>query len=212
MNNYTTDELMVCVMSREMKDGEMVVQGISTPLVFTAFVLAKRTHAPHLYFMYTVGNSIADLPGRVGISSIERLTLSGCLKKVTLTDINCELAPHYRPREFMRPGQVDGRGNFNNTVIGPYERPKVRFPGAAGIPDATNFNDHLNLYIPRHTPRVLVEAVDFRSGLGYGKPTEDRANWPVVRQGLNLIITELCVFDFEDGFARMQRIHPGVQD
>jgi len=130
-----------------------VVQGFSTPMVFAAFVLAKRTHAPHLYFMYTIGNSLADLPGKVGISYIERLTLGSCLKKVSLTEINCDLAPHFRPREFMRPAQVDARGNFNNTVIGSYERPKVRLPGGAGIPDATNFNDHLNLYVPRHTTR-----------------------------------------------------------
>jgi acyl CoA:acetate/3-ketoacid CoA transferase beta subunit len=209
--NYTIDELMVCLISREMRDGELVVQGISTPLVFTAFILAKKTHAPHLYFMYTVGNSLADLPGQVSISFIEELTLNGCLKKVALTEINCELAPHFRPREFMRPAQVDGRGNFNNTIIGTYERPEVRLPGGAGIPDATNFNDHLNLYIPRHTRRVLVDKIDFRTGLGYGEVMADRKRWPVVRQGPNLMFTELCIFDFEDGFARLLSLHPGTE-
>jgi glutaconate CoA-transferase subunit B len=124
---------MVCLMSREMRDGEVVVQGFSTPLVFTAFVLAKMTHASNLYFMYTIGNSLADLPGRISISFIERLTLGGCLKQVSLTEINCDLAPHFRPREFMRPAQVDARGNFNNTVIGSYDRPKVRLPGGLGF-------------------------------------------------------------------------------
>ena len=209
-SDYSVDELMVCVMSREMRDGEVVVQGFSTPMVFAAFVLAKRTHAPHLYFMYTVGNSLADLPGKVGISFIERLTLGGCLKKVSLTEINCDLAPHFRPREFMRPAQVDARGNFNNTVIGPYERPKVRLPGGAGIPDATNFNDHLNLYVPRHTTKALVERIDFRTGLGYGDPGADRSGLPVIQQGPNLLVTELCVFDFDDGWARLKSLHPSV--
>jgi hypothetical protein len=186
------------------------VQGFSTPLVFTAFVLAKMTHAPNLYFMYTIGNSLADLPGRVSISYIERLTLGGCLKQVSLTEINCDLAPHFRPREFMRPAQVDARGNFNNTVIGSYDRPKVRLPGGAGIPDATNFNDHLNLYVPRHTTKALVEKIDFRTGLGYGDELADRAALPVIRQGPNLLLTELCVFDFEDGWARLRNLHPGV--
>jgi acyl CoA:acetate/3-ketoacid CoA transferase beta subunit len=210
VSDYSVDELMVCLMSREMRDGEVVVQGFSTPLVFTAFVLAKRTHAPHLYFMYTVGNSLADLPGQVGISFIERLTLGACLKQVSLTEINCDLAPHFRPREFMRPAQVDARGNFNNTVIGSYERPKVRLPGGAGIPDATNFNDHLNLYVPRHTTKAMVEKVDFRTGLGYGDPAADRSGLPVIQQGPNLLVTELCVFDFEDGWARLRSLHPGV--
>lgn len=209
-DDYSVDELMVCLMSREMRDGEIVVQGFSTPLVFTAFVLAKMTHAPNLYFMYTIGNSLADLPGRVSISYIERLTLGGCLKQVSLTEINCDLAPHFRPREFMRPAQVDARGNFNNTVIGSYDRPKVRLPGGAGIPDATNFNDHLNLYVPRHTTKALVEKIDFRTGLGYGDAGVDRSGFPVIRQGPNLLLTELCVFDFEDGWARLRSLHPGV--
>jgi hypothetical protein len=209
-SDYSVDELMVCLMSHEMRDGEVVVQGFSTPLVFTAFVLAKRTHAPHLYFMYTIGNSLADLPGQVGISFIERLTLGACLKKVSLTEINCDLAPHFRPREFMRPAQVDARGNFNNTVIGSYERPKVRLPGGAGIPDATNFNDHLNLYVPRHTTKALVEKIDFRTGLGYGDAGADRSGFAVVPQGPNLLVTELCVFDFEDGWARLRTLHCGV--
>jgi acyl CoA:acetate/3-ketoacid CoA transferase beta subunit len=209
-SDYSVAELMVCLMSHEMRDGEVVVQGFSTPLVFAAFVLAKMTHAPHLYFMYTIGNSLADLPGKVGISFIERLTLGGCLKKVSLTGINCDLAPHFRPREFMRPAQVDARGNFNNTVIGSYERPKVRLPGGAGIPDATNFNDHLNLYVPRHTTKALVEKIDFRTGLGYGDPVADRSGFPVIQQGPNLMVTELCVFDFEEGWVRLRSLHPGV--
>lgn len=207
--SYTTDELMVCLMSREMKDGELVVQGVSTPLVFTAFILAKRTHAPHLYFMYLVGNTLADVPGQTSISVIEKLTLTRYLKRITLAEIN-ELAHYFRPREFMRPAQVDGRGNFNNTVIGNYKQPKVRLPGGVGIPDATNFNDHLNLYVLNHTPRILVNKVNFITGLGYGEAMTGRKIWPVVSQGPNLILTELCIFDFEDGFARLSSLHLGV--
>lgn len=208
---YTIDELMASQMARQMRDGRMVIQGIATSLVFTACILAKLTHTPDLYFLYSTGNSLADLPGKVGISHIEYLTLDRCLKRLTLTEINCELAPHFRALEFMRPAQVDGRGNFNNTVIGPYKRPKVRLPGGAGIPDSTNFNDHLYLYVPRHTSQVLVEKVDFRTGLGYGDPMADRSILPVVPQGPNLILTELCIFDFEDGWARLSSLHPGME-
>ena len=43
-----------------------------------------------------------------------------------------------RPRwtEFMRPAQIDPWGWTNNVCIGPYARPRMRLPGAAGIPDA----------------------------------------------------------------------------
>ena len=209
-HEYTIDELMVVEMARHMKDGEMVVQGISTPLVFAAFILAKLTHAPNLYFLYTVGNTLADLPGKVGISRIEELTMGACLKKTSMAAINCELAPYFRPREFMRPAQVDARGNFNNTVIGSFDKPKVRLPGGAGIPDATNFNDHLNLYIPRHSARVLVDKIDFRTGLGYGDDQTGRGNWQVKSQGPNLILTDLCLFEFNEGRIFLKSLHPGV--
>ena len=42
---YTLSELMVCAAAREIKDGELVFVGMRLPLI--AFVVAKKTHAPH---------------------------------------------------------------------------------------------------------------------------------------------------------------------
>ena len=36
---------------------------------------------------------------------------------------------------FLGAAQIDRFGNLNTTVIGPYERPSVRLPGAGGAPD-----------------------------------------------------------------------------
>jgi glutaconate CoA-transferase subunit B len=209
--SYTIDELMVSQIARFLEDDDIVFQGFATFLVFAALVLAKLTHAPDLYFFFSVGNSLSDMPGRAGISRIEELTLDTCLKRVTMTEINCDLAPSFRALEFMRPAQVDSRGNFNNTAIGSFEQPKVRLPGGAGIPDSTNFNDRLMLYVPRHTTQVFVEKIDFRTGLGYGQPGADRSFFSVVRGGPSCILTELCIFDFEEGQARLSSLHPGVK-
>lgn len=208
--SYTVDELMVCEISRALQDDDIVFQGFATFVVFSAIVLAKLTHAPNLYVFYSVGNSISDIPGQTGISRVEELTLGKCLKRVTMTEVNCDLAPSFRAFEFMRPAQVDARGNFNNTVIGEYDHPRVRLPGGAGIPDSTNFNDRLMLYVPRHSPEVLVHKIDFRTGLGYGDPGAGRGVFSVVKGGPLLLLTDLCVFDFEDGWARLSSLHPGV--
>ena len=49
------DMMCICIV-REIKDGELMQQGISTPLVRAAYMLAKLTHAPNSVIYYIVGN------------------------------------------------------------------------------------------------------------------------------------------------------------
>ena len=41
---FTSDEIMVVCMARQIHDGEVVTQGLATPLVTTAYLLAKQTN------------------------------------------------------------------------------------------------------------------------------------------------------------------------
>ena len=36
---------------------------------------------------------------------------------------------------FLGAAQIDSHGNLNSTVIGDYDRPRVRLPGAGGAPE-----------------------------------------------------------------------------
>ncbi len=56
--DLTPDEMMVVSMSRQIKNGEVVAQGIATPLVAAAYLLARQTHAPDLYFSSAIGQGI----------------------------------------------------------------------------------------------------------------------------------------------------------
>ena len=38
---------------------------------------------------------------------------------------------------FLGAAQIDRFGNLNSTVIGSYEEPRVRLPGAGGAPEMT---------------------------------------------------------------------------
>ena len=200
----TPDEMMVSCISHLVVDGEVVVQGIATPLIASAFLLARRTHAPNLYFASAIGQGISKTPAPLGLTRIENYWLEYNLKNASFAQVTCEVLPWLRPKEFFRPAQVDPHGNFNNIAFGVnYSQPRMRLPGTGGIPDMTTFSTQNYLYVPRHSRITFVPRLDFRSGLGHD---EER------RQGKGpiMLVSDLGLFDFQNGYFRLVSIHPGV--
>jgi glutaconate CoA-transferase subunit B len=194
--DYTIDELISVCIARQVTDGEVLVQGIATPLVMAGYLLAKHTHAPHISFASAIGTALVDEPCAVGLTRVEELWLSRALVAFSFTQTACELLPYFRPKEFLRPAQVDAAGNFNNVVIGgDHTRPRMRLPGCGGIADVTAYYDEIYLYVPRHSRAVFVERVDFVSGLG---------------TGACYLVSNLGQFDFAAGRMRLVARHPGV--
>lgn len=211
MATCTPAEVMIGAMSRVVEDGELLAQGIATPLVACAYQLAKRTHAPGVYIAYAIGNCVSLRPGRVELATVERLTLGGALSVFGFATAACEILPLLAPREFFRPAQVDPHGWFNNVCLGPYERPRLRLPGVGGIPEVTSHGERVYLYVPRHTKDVFVPDLSFRSGVGAAQPreAESRRRAGITGPGVRQVITDLCVFDVEDGWLRVASVHPG---
>jgi len=203
---WTIADLMACCIAREIENVEIIAQGIATPLVSAGYLLAKHTHAPDALLLYTVGNTLSQNVGIVSLTNFEAITIGESLKRVTFPEISCELLPTFKPKEFFRPAQVDGRGNFNNVVIGDYFKPELKLPGAAGIPDVTCYYPKIYLYVPRHNKRVFVKKVDFVSGLGSN--IKKGSKNPVSRTVR--IITNLCILDIKNEKAILFSIHPGV--
>ena len=202
---FTADEIMVVCMSRRVHDGEVVTQGLATPLVTTAYLLAKKTHAPNLYFTSAIGQGICHTPAPMNLSRIESLWLDRSLTSIGFVSAAVDVLPHLRPKEFFRPGQIDMHGNFNNIAFGKdYAKPRLRLPGTGGIPDVTTFIEDMHLYVPRHSRVTFVPKLDFLSGLGY-HPSRKRGAGP------QYLITDLGQFDFANGRMRLITYHPGVE-
>jgi len=201
--DYTIDELISVCIARQIIDGEIVGQGIATPLVMAGILLAKLTHAPDILFASAIGGTICTDWAPLGLAHIEKPWLDHGLYLMTFTKAACELLPRFNLKEFFRPGQVDRHGNFNNVFIGAdYDHPQMRLPGSAGIPDVTLYDNHAMLYVPRHSRAVFVDKVDFISGLGH---TPDRS----AGRGPQYCITNLGQFDFANGVMRLTSFHPG---
>jgi glutaconate CoA-transferase, subunit B len=201
--NITPDEIMVVCMARQIKDNEMVAQGLATPLVTAAYLLARKTHAPHLYFASAIGQSLTRRPAPLGLTNVESLWLDQALASASFVRAAADILPRLKPKEFFRPGQVDASGNFNNIAFGKdYQRPRLRLPGTGGIPDVTLFSDEIYLYVPRHSRVTFVPVLDFHSGLGY-HPSRTHGHGP------HYLVSDLGQFDFFEGRLRLTTCHPG---
>ena len=114
------------------------------------------------------------------------------------------MLPRLHPTEFLRPGQIDAHGNFNNLAIGAdYDYPRMRLPGSGGIPDVSVVYSSMQLYVPRHSRAVFVPQVDFVSGLGHS-PARRQGSGPVY------LVSNLGQFDWWEGRLRLTSVHPGV--
>ncbi|MCA9933564.1 MAG: hypothetical protein H6662_08440 [Ardenticatenaceae bacterium] len=203
---YTIDELICTCISHQIEDGEVVAQGIATPLVAAGYLLAKLTHAPNLTFISAIGQSLCTNWAPLGVATIERLWIEQGIVTYDFVTAACDLLPHFGPKEFFRPGQVDPFGNFNNVFMGgTYQHPRLRLPGSGGIADVTPYEERVCLYVPRHGRHTFVESLDFRSGLGH-IPTRQRGSGP------RYLVSDLGQFDFggENGRMRLTTLHPGV--
>jgi len=204
--NYSVADQMAACISRQIVDGELVAQGLATPLVASGYLLAKLTHAPSLTFVSAIGQSICEEWAPLGVANIEALWIRQGRFTVGFVAAACDFLPRFGPKEFFRPGQVDACGNFNNVHMGgSYQRPRLRLPGSGGIPDVTVFEEQVYLYVPRHGRHTFVPTLDFRSGLGHDSQR-------VEGFGPRYLISDLGQFDFEPGTGRMRllSLHEGV--
>jgi len=203
--NCTVDEIIVTCISKQLKDGEMVAQGLATPLVAAGYLLARYTHAPHLYFASAIGQGVCRYPAPLGLTCIENLWLDRSLNNVGFVRAVTEVLPGMRPKEFFRPAQIDEHGNFNNIAFGKnYLHPRFRLPGTGGIPDVTTFSSDIYLYVPRHSRVTFTSRLDFKSGLGHdGSRSHGK--------GPQYLISDLGQFDFSQGCMRLLSYHPGTR-
>jgi acyl CoA:acetate/3-ketoacid CoA transferase beta subunit len=211
-NDYTIDEMMTVLMAREVRNDDVMIVGVATPMVWAAFTLAKVTHAPDAIYHYIMGNTFVMEPRQVSLLYLEMNT-ARAYRFQDSVECTLESLPSDKLTtiEFFRPAQIDQYGNTNNICIGDWEKPKIRLPGAAGILDFSMFYARGSfLYTPRHDTRTFVPTEDlfFISGVGFpdGKPSICGGSGP------QCVITNLGYLDFEEKSKRMRvsSIHPGI--
>lgn len=206
---YTPEEMMVVAAARLLDEDDVVFIGIGLPS--KAANLARKTHAPNVSMIYesgTLDTAPSVLPLSIGDPELSRTAKA----VVSVPEMfNYWLQGGWIRTGFLGAAQIDRFGNLNTTVIGDYDDPKVRLPGAGGAPEIASFCSR-TLVMLRQNSRSFVEKLDFLTSVGFFEGCDSRAGLGVPGRGPQAVITDLGVLEPDPQTREfvLTKVHPGV--
>jgi len=208
---YNSVELMACVASRIFEDKRSVLVGTGLPIVCA--VLAQKTHAPNLLIVFEAGGVGPQIPV-IPISVGDSRTACRAIMATGMDFVMSSAQAGYIDYGMLGAAQIDPYGNINTTVIGSYEKPKVRLPGSGGGNDLGSLCWR-QIITMQQDSRKFVEKLDFLTTPGFlGSPGGRVAAGLPRGTGPYRVVTQLGVMGFEPLSGRMTLLstHPGVSE
>ena len=206
---YSADEMMAVAAARRLTNGTVCFVGIGLPS--KAANLARRTHAPECVLVYesgTIGAKPEHLPLSIGDGELAETAdavvsvpeIFGYWLQGGRVDVG-----------FLGAAQIDRFGNLNSTVIGDYDSPSVRLPGAGGAPEIAALCGETYVML-RQTPRTFVPRLDFRTTAGFGDGAGSRERLGFRGAGITAVVTDLGVLEPDPDSCELTltSLHPGV--
>jgi glutaconate CoA-transferase, subunit A len=208
----TPAEAMAFALAREYDDESVCSAGAVSPLAVTSYLLAKRTHAPGLTLITTGGGyvDVALRPMLLGVG--EALDFGSALYHASGDGTYHRFYQSGRiTHETIAAAQVDRAGRVNNIQVTSPSGKRIRLPGQGGMADVANMHRNFLLYVPRHSPLALVDAVDVTSA-GRGLLTDAERIAAGLQPGVVKLITNLGVFELDHERRQLELVglQPGV--
>jgi glutaconate CoA-transferase subunit B len=202
-------ETQTVVAARRLRDARSVFIGVGRPS--TAAMLARLVHNPELVLVYESG-TVGAKPFHIPLSIGDGELAATADVVVSVPEMfNYWIGPGRIEVAFLGAAQVDRYANLNSTVIGDYENPKARLPGAGGAPEiAANCGEVI--VIAPHGRRTFVERLDFVTTVGHGDGPGSRERLGFRGRGPTAVITDLGLLepDPETKELVLTQVHPGV--
>jgi glutaconate CoA-transferase, subunit B len=189
----TAGELQTITAARSLIGKRSCFIGVGRPS--TAAILARAVHNPELVLVYESG-TIGAKPTRVPLSIGDGELAETADLVVSVPEMfNYWIGAGRVQVAFLGAAQIDRHANLNSTVIGNYDHPKTRLPGAGGAPEIATGCEQVIVIAP-HSRRTFVERLDFLTTTG---------------ESTTLVITDLGVLEPREGELTLTALHPGVE-
>ena len=209
MSDYTREEMMTIAAARLLWDGCVCFVGIGLPSA--ACNLARLTHAPGVVLIYesgTIGTRPEVLPLSIGDGELAET--AACV--VPLPEVfSYYLQAGRIDVGFLGAAQIDRHGNLNSTVIGPYDHPVTRLPGAGGAPEIAA-HARQTFVVMKATPRSFVPRLDFCTSAGFLDGHGARARSGATGAGPRAVITDVGILTPRAGTDELalSAVYPGI--
>ncbi|PYS49309.1 MAG: 3-oxoadipate--succinyl-CoA transferase subunit B [Acidobacteria bacterium] len=206
---YTADEMMTIAASRMLRNGAVCFVGIGLPSA--AANLARLTHAPGVVLVYesgTIGSKPDVLPLSIGDGELAE-TAAAVVSSVEI--FSYWLQGGRIDVGFLGAAQIDRFANINTTVIGDYNSPTVRLPGAGGAPEIAASSGEVLITL-RQNKRSFVERLDFVTSGGHLSGGSGREQLRLPGRGPTAVITDLGILmpDPATKELTLTSMHPGI--
>ena len=206
------DEVIAARIAAELDNDSFASAGAVSPLANVAYRLAKATHAPDMIITTMSCGHLDIAPSPMILSLIESLDAETAVAHAGGDDT---YSTYYQPgavtHEIVAAAQVDRSGRVNTIALRKPSGGMIRLPGQGGMADVANMHRDYLLYITRHSPLSVVDAVETASSArGLLTPAEREPHG--YRTGRALVITDLCVFELDPSTRQLIVVEtmPGV--
>jgi glutaconate CoA-transferase subunit B len=202
---------MAIAAAREIKDGDIVFCG--TGISMLAAMAAKYISAPNSVIFFETGaidSKLEEVPLAVGDPRVMFWTsVNGSLADAFATMQNRFTGRHVIG--ILGAAQIDPYGNLNSTVIGDYEKPRVRFSGSGGACDVASFVDRTLIFMQQER-RKFVPRLDYLTSPGWIDGPQGRRKLGLPDGGPAAVITNMAKMGFDRETRRMvlEGVFPGV--
>lgn len=205
----TKEELLIVTISRQIKNGNVVVLGVGLPML--AGAVAKKTHAPEAVLLMESG--IVDFEPNILPSNVADATCTrGYGYATDLFSVFTTIAyAGYLDQAFLGVGQIDRFGNINTSYMGnPPEAQRIT--GAGGAPE---------LYAYARETILTTKGTDFVEKLPYitspgyldGGYAREQSGRYAPNSGPSMLISSKGIFRFHPRTREMYlyALFPGVK-
>jgi glutaconate CoA-transferase subunit B len=182
---------IVINLARFIRPNEITFSGVNSTLPMLACLLAKKAYDEDFIYINVAGG-VDPRPSHIPLSSSDPVLAQESASIFANEDFYDLCTRGRMDLTFLGAAQIDGEGCANNSVIGSWERPKVRLPGGGGGAVMLPTARRACTWRTEHSTRTLVDKLDFRTSWG----------------GFHGVVTPIAVFVKRDGRLALESWHP----